>query len=290
MPERISNNPANFEEGGLYPGGKNLATSVKYALWDYGGTKPPNSFVCVEMTCQPLDGSNDGKEHVVNWNVGPAADFAPDHLGGSLIPLRTRDKQSTQSNWAHVLKQGFMLNCGLDPEKIDTEVGITALNGTEVVLARVDPPKRDFGDDAAQAPPQPGQQPPKRSGGNKILLPTWAKFPWEKGTKGATAAATTAVAKATPSAASKATMGLKAEANGSTGGTSFADIVEAIMTANKGTFDAANLAVAVGEQCVLLGIGRADKIALLKSAKDVEALKAVAAEKGWTLEDGILIG
>ena len=176
--QQLSNNM--FVAGGIYPGGTGRIIDIRYKLWDYNGTMPPNSQCAVYVQFQPLDGSNDGKTAEIYWGVGPASDFQPDHTGGFLLSS-SRQGISNQCNW-HQIHEALINTCGLDGNRLDTPgQGIRVLLNGEMTVVRADPKARDFGDKPGQQGQQ-GQGQQKRV--NQILVPTRFRGAWEMGGMG----------------------------------------------------------------------------------------------------------
>ena len=175
----VSNELEDFGEGGgLYPGGTGVITAFEYGFWDYNGKMPPNSMVAVKCVFHPTDGSNDSKDESIYWNVGHSKDFQPSQDGGFLFGASGPAK--TSCNWGFVLDK-FRNTCGLEAGKLSQPgVGIKALVGTEVTLARVDQPTREGLEPAAPTPAGPGGQ-GQRKFKPTILIPTRCVFPWDKG-------------------------------------------------------------------------------------------------------------
>lgn len=168
QPKMLSNSV--FIQGGLYPGGIVQAKEFCYRLWDYGGTQPPNSNLAVYCLGTPLDGSNEGKDVEIYWNIGSAADFQP-VSDGAFIVSGTREGISTQCNW-HFAHEKFVV-CGLKPGDIDGPSGIRSIIGSRIQLARMPGPKREFQQDPAPAPGQP-----QRRQNNDVLVPVRVEFAW----------------------------------------------------------------------------------------------------------------
>ena len=174
QPKMLSN--TEFAAGGIYPGGQILVKEFCYRLWDYAGKQAPNSNTAVYCLGQPLDGSNEGKDVEIYWNIGSAADFQP--VGnGEFVVSNTREKMSEQCNW-HFVYDKFIKTCGLRAEMLNGQTGIRALIGSVFQLATMPGPARNFKEDAAQ----PGQQGARKS--NDILVPVRVQYVWDKGTAG----------------------------------------------------------------------------------------------------------
>jgi hypothetical protein len=267
----ISNELEDFEGGGLYPGGSGVIQELKYVLWDYDGKQPPNSVVAVHMKFVPSDGSNEGKPVGHYWSVGPASDFAPDPEGGRLVGLKARDRQSESSNWAFALKK-FHQNCGLEKGKLSTDKGLRVLDGTVATFVREDQPDRQGLADQKPAGEQKKFKP-------TTLVPTKAKFPWEKGagrttTKASTTTTTTAAA------------AVAASTNG-TGETDISVVIKELLTNAGGSMEYAELPKA------LLGalgtVERSVRNAMVTKSKDAEFINSLATENGWTFDGKELV-
>jgi hypothetical protein len=287
-PSRGSN--TQFVAGGLYPGGTGVVKDIGYKLWDYNGNQPANSQMCVEMLFTPTDGGNEGKDVVVNWNVGTAANYQPDPSAvtpGSDSSAFYLDMKGTggrlidSSNWHFAYHKGFIENCGMPGEQLDGPQGMKCLIGAELTMVRMLPPARDFRNDpASAAQAQAPGQPPKRI--NEILVPTRAKFPWEAkgGARRPTAAPSPAAsATAAPTASS-------AVATGNGHSSDLAGIVLALITSNKdGYIDMsqfpAQLLSAISER----GIKGKGRINLIGESRKVDIMKQIAADNNLLLED-----
>lgn len=270
----VSNELDDFEAGGLYPGGTGVIKELKYVLWDYDGKRAPDSVVAVHMLFSPTDGSNDGKDVDHYWSVGPAVDFAPDPNGGRLIALKAREAQGESSNWAFALKK-FRDNCGLEKGKLSSDKGIRVLEGSVATFVRQDQPSRSGLESDAQ-PAGGGERKFKPT----TLVPTKAKFPWEKG-----AAKTTTATKTTSTPAPAAAA--KAESNGSGGDVDLSEVIKKILEDNGGDIQYADLhKAALG---ALGSVERSSRLELMKKVKDPEFVSALAQENGWTFDGNSLV-
>lgn len=297
QPVQISNELEDFVQGGIYPGGTGILEDIRYVLWDYEKTMPPDSVTAVRYTLKPTDGSNDNMAYVGYWTVGKAVEYSPDHTGGFLISHVT-DHARMGSNWHFVLTK-FRDNCGMERGRLSGPTGILALVGSEITLTRVDPPARDF----AEAAPGmgPAQQGQKKPGGNKVLVPTRCKFPWEGQGKGKARGAV-----ATPAQQSTG-MGIsiappinepiasvnapRATANGHT------PVTSALTKAIQSVLDDASASgtpVPITDLASLLtpkltvdaGFNKMDRINALKQVKEggMGFLTALANQHGWVLD------
>lgn len=270
-----SNNIDDFEEGGLYPGGTGVIEEIRYTLWDYDGKQPKDSVIAVYAKFQPTDGSNENKPVPIHWAAGnDVKSFAPDPTGGHLVVMGAREKQSQSSNWAFVLKR-FRDNCGLEGKQLDGPDGILALARTEVTFTRVDQPTRDgLNNDDKPADAKEKKFKPT------VLVPTKARFPWEKG-------AGRQAAKATSPATSTTTTA-PAESNGAgTGEIDLSLLIKDIVTSAGGSMEYAAIPKALLDK--LPDVERTKRTAIIKQAKDVKAMEALAAENGWTFDGKELI-
>lgn len=271
----VSNEIDDFEQGGLYPGGTGIFESIKYTLWDYDGNQPKDSAIAVHVKFQPTDGSNEGKPVDIYWSAGNAADFAPDPTGGFLVPLKAREKQSDNSNWAHVLKR-FKDNCGLEKGKLSGPTGILALERSEVTLTRIDQPKREgLNED------KPAEGDKKQTRGKTFLAPTKARFPWEKGGAGTRAAAPKT--NPTPAPTETATP----SSNGAAGSTDLSVVIKDLVTSKGGSIMFAELPKEL--LGVLADVDRSERTNLIKQAKDVKFIENLATENSWTFDGKELI-
>lgn len=275
----VSNEVDDFEQGGLYPGGSGIIEAIKYTLWDYDGTQPKDSAVAVHCKFQPTDGSNEGKPVDIYWSAGNAADFAPDPTGGHLVVLKTRDKQSDNSNWAHALKR-FRDNCGLEKGKLSGPTGILALERTEMTVARIDQPTREGLNEDKPADPN------KKGNFKKtFLVPTKARFPWEKGAGKSAVAATTAKA---PAATTTTATTPAAQTNGAGAGSlDLSILIRDIVTEAGGSIEFAVIPKTLLGK--LADVDRTARTALIKDAKDVAKITALAEENGWTFDGKELV-
>lgn len=272
----VSNEIEDFEQGGgLYPGGTGIIEELKFVLWDYDGKQPKDSALAVYMKFQPTDGSNEGKPVEQYWSAGDAASFSPDPTGGFLVPLKTRSAQSDNSNWALVLKR-LRDNCGLEPGKLSGEEkgkeGIRALERSEATFSRIDQPTRE-------GMPEKDQAAKKFKA--TILVPTKAKFPWEKGA-GRTATKTTAPA--TSAAASTPTNGSTPAASGTN---DLSILIKEIAEAAGGVINFADIPKELTGK--LANVDRTQRVAMVKQAKDAAYIEALAKENEWTFDGKELI-
>lgn len=283
QPIQLSNELDDFVQAGLYPGGTGIVKRFLYTLWDYDGKVQPDSVCAVCCEIQPTDGSNEGKPVIVYWSQGPAKEYQPDHSGGFVLGVGNSKSQHLSSNWAFVLTK-LRDNCGLEKGKLSEQgKGIRAMEGSEITLARVDQPKRDFNEEApAQEPGQGGQGRGARK--PTILVPTRCKFAWEKaGAKGKTTAKPTAAATATAATSAPA----PASSNGSGSG-SLSTVLAELLTENSGTLDVSTLPKLINEKMGANGATVKDRMDAMKTVKNEEALGAIALENSWTLDSGIL--
>jgi hypothetical protein len=284
----LSNEFQDFVSAGLYPGGTGIIKHIRYVLWDYMGTQPENSHVAVYVKFQPIDGSGEGKEQEIYWGVGAALDkqgnvlMTPDPTG-CFILSDVRSGLSNNSNWHQVL-EAFVNTCGLPHGKLSQPgVGISALEGSTVTLARVEQKKRNIQDDTPE-------DPEKKKRGNyksEILIPVRAKFPWEEGSNASrrpaprsTATATAATTTTTPAAASATATATPSD---SVNGT-LTDVLTGILADNGGTVEVSSLAKLI--TTAMSGHDRAVRMECLKSFKS--ALPGIAESQGWSLDDTTL--
>ncbi len=277
-----SNDIDDFVQGGIYPGGRGIIKDIGYYLWDYGGTRPPDSQCAVKLTLQPTDGANEGKDIDDIWfSVGASSDFQPDQTHGFVFG----EAMKKGSNW-HFFLEKLRDNCGMPKGKLGTPgVGIRALIGSGITLARVDQPKREGLSDREA---EPGKQARKQT----ILIPTKCEFSWEGGPKGGVAARTA------PAASRPATTtAAPASSNGAGAGSDlFASTISEILDANpdgvsvevsNNTSDLTRMLVEA--LAVKSGVTGKDRIQYSKKAKDMGELAALAEAQGWTLDSGVLI-
>lgn len=279
MATYVSNEIEDFEQGGgLYPGGTGVIEDIKYTLWDYNGKRAKDSGLAVYMKFQPTDGSNEGKPVEQYWSCGDVAAFGPDPTGGFLIALKTREHQSDNSKWAYVLKK-FRDNCGLPPgmlsNKESGKEGIKALIRSEVSFTLGDAPKYDIQNDDDKA-----KDPNAKKYPEKILYPTKAKFPWEKGAGKGAAVAAKAGATATTTSTTPA-------ASNGDGAIDLSLLIKDVVTAAGGSMDFA----AIPKELLgkLADVDRTKRTALIKQAKDEKFIESLAAENGWTFDGKELI-
>lgn len=274
----VSNEIEDFEQGGgLYPGGTGIIEELKYTLWDYDGKQPKDSALAVYMKFQPTDGSNEGKPVEQYWSAGDAASFSPDPTGGFLVPLKLRVAQSDNSNWAEILK-AFRDNCGLEPGKLSShdkgKEGIRALERTEATFSRKDQKEREGLPERAPT----GAAPKKFKA--TILVPTKAKFPWEKG------AGRAAAAKPTTGTATTTTP--PAASNGaSTTTPDLSILIKEIAEAAGGVINFADIPKELTGK--LADVDRTARVAMVKQSKDEAYVAGLAKENGWTFDGKELI-
>jgi hypothetical protein len=270
-PTRIKN--SEFQAGGIYPGGTGIVKDIGYKLWDYNGTRPALSEMCVEMTFAPTDGSNEGKEVIINWNVGPATTFQPDpqHNGFALDMTGTGRRMGDGCTYHQVLEDGFKKNCGMTEDALDGPNGLKALTGSELTLTRMDPPKRNI----PTQQPAPGAAPQRV---NQVLVPTRAKFAWERGGKGAAAAKGAAAGTGTTTAAS----------NGAGAGNDLAHYIGELLSKNDDYIEMSEFTPKLLEVLTIAGVKGKERVAITKQTKDQAGLEALAAANGWTF-DGLVI-
>lgn len=274
-PTRIKN--SEFQAGGIYPGGTGIVKEIGYKLWDYNGNRPAMSEMCVELLFAPTDGSNEGKEVIINWNVGPATTFQPDpqHNGFALDMTGAGRRMGDGCTYHQVLEDGLKKNCGMSDDALDGANGLKALTGSELTLTRMDPPKRNI---ANQQAPAPGQQAPRV---NQVLVPTRAKFAWERGGgKGAAAAA----GKATGAAGTPA----GTNGGGANSGKDVADYINELLSKNEDYIEMSDFTPKLLEVLTLAGVKGKERVAITKQTKDQAGLEALAAANGWTF-DGLAI-
>ena len=269
-----SNNIEEFEEGGLYPGGTGIIEEIKYVLWDYDGKQPKDSVIAVYVKFQPTDNSNEGKPVPIHWAAGnDTKSFSPDPTGGHLVIIGAREKQSQSSNWAYILKK-LRDNCGMDVTKLDGPEGILALTRTEVTFSRMDQPTREGLESDKPAGGEPKKFKPT------ILVPTKAKFPWEKGA-GRTQAASTK-----PTAATTATA-TTTNGTAAAGPIDLSIIIKEVVESQGGSIEYAALPKALLDK--LPDVDRTQRTTLIKQAKDAKFIESLAAENGWTFDGKELI-
>lgn len=265
-----SNNIEEFEEGGLYPGGTGIVEEIKYVLWDYDGKQPKDSVIAVCVKFKPTDGSNEGKSVPIHWAAGnDTKSFSPDPTGGHLVITGAREKQSQSSNWAYILKK-FRDNCGMDVTKLNGPEGILALTRTEVTFARMDQPTREGLESDKPAGGEPKKFKPT------ILVPTKAKFPWEKGAGNRSQA----TSKTAPAVATSATSTVAAS-NGS-GPIDLSILIKEVVEAQGGSIEYDALPKALLDK--LPDVDRTQRTALIKQAKDPKFIESLATENRWTFD------
>ncbi len=277
-PNYVSNEIEDFEQGGgLYPGGTGIIEDIKYTLWDYNGKRAKDSGLAVYMKFQPTDNSNEGKPVEQYWSCGDVSSFAPDPTGGFLIALKTRTAQSDNSKWAYVVKK-FRDNCGLPPGSLSGKEsgkeGIKALIRSEVTFILVDAPKYDIQNEGEQKDANAKKYP------EKILYPTKAKFPWEKGAGKSTKAS----APATTAAAAAPSNGTAASSDGEI---DISLIIKNVVTAAGGSMLMADLPKEL--LGAMADVDRTKRTGLIKQAKDEKFIEALAKENEWTFDGKELV-
>jgi hypothetical protein len=276
-----SNDIDDFIQGGIYPGGRGIIKDIGYYLWDYGGTRPPDSQCAVRLTLQPTDGANEGKDIDDIWfSVGASSDFQPDQTHGFVFG----EAMKKGSNWHYFLEK-LRDNCGMPKGRLGTPgVGIRALIGSGITLARVDQPKREG---LAEREVEPGKQARKQT----ILVPTKCEFAWEGGPKGGKPV-TVASRPATATASSNGAGAGAGAASGDLFLSTIAELLEAnpdgiSVEVSNNTSDLTKMLVE--SLAVKSGVTGKDRIQMSKKAKDMGELAAMAEAQGWTLDSGVLI-
>ena len=174
----VSNNfETDFVQGGLFNDVDARIDTIEYCIWDYDGKSVRTLAVKADLTIL-LDGGQPGDQVTQHWSAGSADAFAPSEDGGFCLPTGTATGLSKGSNW-----DLFLNSCaksgGLTGDKLNGEKGIRALQGAEMHLVRVAPPKREN---------LPSQQPTQAGGAKKnndvLVCSHVIKWPWD--TKGAT--------------------------------------------------------------------------------------------------------
>jgi hypothetical protein len=297
----LSNDPDDFVQSGLYPGGTGIVEDIFYALWDYNGKQPPDSVCAVKLIFKPTDGSNEGKDVEIFWSVGPSSEFAPSQDGGFVFGVGNATGMRNSSNWYHI---GVALrdNCGMEKGKLNGPAGIKALLGSTLTLVRKDQPTRDGMD----APPQAqGQGHGGRQNKATFLVPTAAVFTWDKPGTGRAKAkpaakpgpVTVPAAPATP--APRPVMAAPAPAapvNGSASATvdvdtTIAEVLAEILTETEGNAveftNLPNLVLnKVGPQG--RGVVVKQRMEITKQVKDPSYITALAGAQGWTFDGTFL--
>jgi hypothetical protein len=286
----MSNEIEDFQGGGIYPGGTGLVKEFRFQLWDYDGKQPKDSVCAAKMVFQPTDGSNEGKELIQYWSVGPSSEFAPDGQSddGFVVSVHARTALSESSNYAFFLKK-LRETCGLPKGKLSEGRGVRALEGTELTLARVDQPKREG---LAEEAPQPGQQHRKPT----TLIPTRAKWGWETGAQPATGTAApgvrttrrgAAAAPAAPAQAPAPVAAPLANGNGAASSVTADSIIEALLAS--GPVNVADLPRLSLDWLTANNItDRQIRLPLSKAMKDTAAVEEMAVVNDWKLENGVL--
>jgi len=300
QPQILSNDPDDFVQSGLYPGGTGIIEDIAYALWDYNGKQPPDSVCAVKVIFKPTDGSNEGKDVEIFWSVGPSSEFAPSQDGGFVFGVGSATGMRNSSNWYHI---GVALrdNCGMEKGKLNGPAGIKALLSSQLTLVRKDQPTRDGMEPQAPAPGQGNRQ-------NKatFLVPTAAIFIWDKPGAGKTtkvrpAAAAkpgpVAVPATAPATAPRPVMAAPAApVNGSASATvdvetTIAEVLAEILTETEGNaVEFANLPNLVLNKVGPQGRGVVVKqrMEITKQVKDPSYITALAGAQGWTFDGTFL--
>ena len=289
-PQRISN--TEFQSGGIYPGGRGIIKNIQYNLWDYNGKQPTDSNTCVECEFVPTDGSNENKEVVINWNIGPSTDLRPDPQdSGFLLDMTGTGRRISDScTWHQALNQGFMNNCAMKADALNGPKGIRALIGSEVTFIRMDPPPRQGFQQQQQGPMAaggaPGQQQPQRI--NQVLVPTRASFAWEMG-KGAAARTSNATAAAPAAGGAPAAASASAPASNGTGTSGdLAGYMAEMLEAENGTIDMKEFTAKLLTLLNTKAVKGKDRLAITRETKNADKLKAIAAENGWGLDELVI--
>ena len=283
-PTRVSNEIEDFAAGSLYPGGRGLVKLCHYKLHDYNGKQAKDSNCGLFITFQPTDGSNEGKQLELFWNVGPSSEFIPDmqSQGGFCLALHGRAGISDTSNCGKYFMSRIRSTCGLPKGKLSEANGVHVLEGSEITFAQIDQEERDFQDR------QPGQQgQPQRK--NKAYIPTHARFAWETGAVRTQAPASAQVT-TMPGAPPPFVAGAPANGTAPSGiSQELANIIKSM-----GSVDlSANPPKAVLDYTVANNINNPLRMALVKEAtalfKDTANLEVLATMNGWSVSGGILM-
>lgn len=304
QPQVLSNDPDDFVQSGLYPGGTGIVEDIAYSLWDYNGTKPPDSVCAVKVIFKPTDGSNEGKDVEIFWSVGPSSEFAPSQDGGFVFGVGNATGMRNSSNWYHI---GVALrdNCGMEKGKLNGSAGIKGLLGSQLTLVRKDQPTRD-----GMEPPPPTQGQGQGQRQNKtFLVPTAAIFAWDKpGTTkpraraaaaakpGPVAVPATAAAPAPVPVSQPRMAAPAAPVNGSAAATvdvdtTIAEVLAEILTETEGNAveftNLPNLVLnKVGPQG--RGVVVKQRMEITKQVKDPSYITALAGAQGWTFDGTFL--
>lgn len=296
-PKPLSNNPDDFIAGGsLYPGGTGLIEDIAYVLWDYEGKMPPNSVVAVKCIFKPTDGSNDGKDVLIFWSVGPSTEFVPSQDGGFIFPVGNAQGIKNSTNWFHVTA-ALRDTCGLEGAKLNGAAGIRCLISGQLTLVRKDQPTRDGLVPQQATPGQPTYK-------STFLIPTSAIFPWDRQAGGravrpAAAAKPGPVAVPAPAAAPVAhapapvpmpTAAAPAVSNGvvpTDTSALIAEVVYEVLTQVEGNaITLKDLPKAMLDKIGPQGRGIAvpTRTAISKQIKDVAFITALAEANGWAFD------
>lgn len=290
----LSHEADDFIASAMYPGGTNVITSAKFALWDYGGTQPPDSNCALALECNPLDGSNENKPHTEYWNVGAAKDYQPDATGGFLVGTHEPNQSSNFFQFMKSLRD----NCGMERGKLSTPgVGVVALTGSHITFARVPPPVRDFKNETGVDPVTGQPRTPRKA--TEILVAVKANFAWE-GNKAGKRIPPGEKQTITAADVGKMPAGVVAAANAVTPASNgdgepldplILSIVT-ILTENDGAIELSNLMTKVTEKLsVVAGLTAGRRITMLKKiktddGKGVDVSKLTALSNMWSVDAG----
>lgn len=280
-PQLFSNSVENFVESGFGPDQATIkVVSSEYSTNDYNGTMKNDPAIVVKWMCEPLDGSNEGKQFEVDWGVGPKlSEVSIMNEGGHLAPGPGSSKSglSKNSNWAHAQKA--LLDAGFDPKLLDGPQGVRYFVGGEFTIKKVPQPKRE------------GIAEKNEKGFAKTFytflridqLPGEAK-------KGAAARKTNAAPKAQAAAPAQA----QATSNGNGAGAEAdaTSLVAAALAANGGSLSLADL-----PKALFLAAKAADptktakeNMAIAQAIATEDSIIGLAMENSWSFNNNILVG
>jgi len=289
-PQVLSNEIEDFQEGGgLYPGGTGLIKEFTYALWDYNGTKPKDSFCAARMTFHPIDGSNEGKAVIQYYNVGSSSEYLPDNTGGNVISLRGKNFMDS-TNWGHFLKT-LRNGCGLEKGKLSGPTGIRVMDNAIMTVVKADQPHREF--DELPATPEKGKE--KKTFKPSMLLPTRAVFTWDPNYASATrnvpppVTSTQAPPPIPAQTAPGASPTAQAPVMTQNGDYTLSTAMKALMS-QLGSLPVGDLAKVLAEGPLRPPFDRVKRLAICKEAKNLAMVATAVQENGWTMAGDDIIG
>jgi|SRR5579883_418209 hypothetical protein len=275
---RISNSLDDMHAPGIGPDQSDCRVKViSYVSFDYAGKYKDDPFIAVKATCEPLDGSNEGKDFDIEWTTGAkASDYAIVDDGGYLTPTGAKSSLTNTSNWA--LLQRSLKDASFNLALLNGDRGIRALEGIEWTVRRIPQPKRD-----GIANQDPSAREQKYYTCLKIIA-----LPGEK--KPAAARRAPAKPAAAPAApAPTSAPAPAAAASNATGDAQIAQFVISALAASGGTLALADVAKAVFQQAKAAGLSARDSSESGKKAATEDFLIEQGMEtSAWVFDNGVV--